>query len=78
MKKQTISVQYSTPKYKALEYYLEKQNKRLEDLMQAHLEEITKSRCRKTYRNTFSLSIPMRTRKRNRRPTSRADVSLQS
>lgn len=47
MKKQTISVQYSTPKYKALEYYLEKQNKRLEDLMQAHLEEIYKEQVPK-------------------------------
>ena len=42
MRKQTLCVQYSTPKYKALEYYLEKQNKKIEDMLADHLEEIYK------------------------------------
>ena len=47
MKKQTLCVQYSTPKYKALEYYLEKQNKRIEDILADHLEEIYKEQVPK-------------------------------
>ena len=39
MKKQTISAQMSSPKYNALTYYLEKQNKTLEGELCEHLDE---------------------------------------
>jgi hypothetical protein len=40
-------VQYSTPKYKALEYYLEKQTKKIEYMLSEHLEEIYKEQVPK-------------------------------
>ena len=40
MKKQTISAQMSSPKYNALTYYLEKQNKTLEAELREHLDEL--------------------------------------
>lgn len=40
MKKQTISAQMSSPKYNALTYYLEKQNKSLEGELREHLDEL--------------------------------------
>ena len=40
MKQQQVSVKFSTPRYRALCYYLEKEGKNIEDELQKKLEEM--------------------------------------
>ena len=58
MKKQTISVQMSSPKYNALTYYLEKQNKTLEGELREHLDEMYREQVPKDVQEYIAAQNP--------------------
>ena len=58
MKKQTISAQMSSPKYNALTYYLEKQNKTLEGELREHLDEMYKEQVPKDVQEYIASQNP--------------------
>lgn len=71
MRKQTLCVQYSTPKYKALEYYLEKQNKKIENMLAEHLEDIYKEQVQKDVQEYVKLQNPDDEEQKDNQPTRR-------
>ena len=78
MKKQTLCVQYSTPKYKALEYYLEKQNKRIEDILADHLEEIYKEQVPKDVQEYVKSQDPDDEEQKDNKPTRRQSSRMKA
>lgn len=78
MKKQTLCVQYSTPKYKALEYYLEKQNKRIEDILADHLEEIYKEQVPKEVQEYVKAQNPDDEEQKDNKPTRRQSSRMKA
>ena len=58
MKKQTISAQMSSPKYNALTYYLEKQNKTLEGELREHLDELYREQVPKDVQEYIASQNP--------------------
>ena len=58
MKKQTISAQMSSPKYNALTYYLEKQNKNLETELREHLDELYREQVPKDVQEYIASQNP--------------------
>ena len=78
MRKQTLCVQYSTPKYKALEYYLEKQNKKIEDMLAEHLEEIYKEQVPKDVQEYVKSQNPDDEEQKADKPTRRQSFRMKA
>ena len=78
MKKQTLCVQYSTPKYKALEDYLEKQNKRIEDILADHLEEIYKEQVPKDVQEYVKSQHPDSDEQKEDKPSRRQSSRMKA
>ena len=78
MRKQTICVQYSTPKHKALEYYLEKQNKKIEDMLAEHLEEIYKEQVPKDVQEYVKSQNPDDEEQKADKPTRRQSSRMKA
>ena len=68
----------SSPKYNALTYYLEKQNKKIEDMLAEHLEEVYKEQAPKDVQEYVKSQNPDDKEQKEIKPTRRQSSRMKA